>query len=95
MDNPILFNTNKKKFDFIDSFSIIYDHDINPGHLTEDMQEYLLELANLYKEDLTVLEVIGVHKHGLIMGYSVTCVKRVSTDYSFKLEPKVENHGQI
>ena len=95
MDNPILFSTNKKKFDFIDSFSIIYDHDIDPGHLTEDMQEYLLELADLYNKDLIVLEVRGVHKHGLIMGCSVTCVKRVSADYSFKLEPKVENHGQI
>jgi hypothetical protein len=95
MDNPILFSTNKKQFDFIDSFSIIYDHDIDPGHWTKDMQEYLFELVDLYKKDLIVLEVRGVHIHGLIMGCSVTCVKRVSVDYSFNLEPKVENHGQI
>ena len=91
MDNPILFSTNKKKFDFIDSFSIIYDHDINPGHLTKD----ILELADLYNKDLIVLEVRGVHRHGFIMGCSVTCVKRVLADYSLNLEPKVENHGQI
>ena len=95
MDNPILFSTNKNQFDFIDSFSIIYDHDIDLGHLTKDMQEDLLELGDLYNKDSIVLEVRGVQRHGLIMGCSVTCVKRVSTDYSFNLEPKVENHGQI
>jgi len=71
--------------------SIIYDHDINPEHLTEDMQEDLLEPADLYSKDLIVLDVRDVCKHGLIMGYTVTCVKQASTDSPFKLEPKVED----
>jgi hypothetical protein len=59
------------------------------------MKEDLLELPDLYNKDLIVLEVRGVHRHGLITGCSITCVKRVSSHYSFKLEHKVENHGQI
>ncbi len=58
------------------------------------MKEDLLELANLNKKDLIDLEVIGVHRHGLIMGCSVTGVKPASGDSPLKLGPKVEDVKQ-
>ncbi|KAM0873084.1 hypothetical protein ACQ4PT_038282 [Festuca glaucescens] len=56
---PRFIQHKKEAFWFYRFLSIVYDHVINPGHWTEDMRDDALEPANLYSDELKVVDVGG------------------------------------
>ena len=56
---PRFIQHKKEAFWFYRFLSIVYDHVINPGHWTEDMRDDALEPADLYDNELKVVDVGG------------------------------------
>jgi MPBQ/MSBQ methyltransferase len=56
---PRFIQHKKEAFWFYRFLSIVYDHVINPGHWTEDMRDDALEPADLYSNELKVVDVGG------------------------------------